>query len=216
MKTFLSLSAVVTSLLLSACSSTTPVGPVAAQSENSNRAILNVAVDDETMTVSLTNTTQQTVAIDGEMEVLFDFIFVGEAGNCEYERGQDLGKPLSQRLVKLAPGETITKVFKNGDIRHVYSLSSGISVDGRTHLANTTMSAYRLPDFSRLDGIAVTYESGGVQAGVPMALADEEDIPLPEDLLHASVAVEVKLTDKYKFPMPPYMLRGDKDLPHFE
>lgn len=216
MKKILPLPALMTTLLLSACIDTKPNVPVAAQSDNSNCAILNVAVKDNTMTVSLTNTTRWTVEVDGEMEILFDYVFVGEKGAPEYLGAKYSGKALSERLVKLAPGETVTKVFKSGDLFHRYQSATGISVDGRTHLSEHWVETYRLPDFSRLDGVAVIYADGGSQSGVPGDLAEEENIPTPTDMLHAAVSAEVRMTNQYVFPLPPARLKGDKDLPHFK
>lgn len=39
------------------------------------------------------------------------------------------------------------ELFKSGDLRPMYSVQSGISVDGRTHLTEMSVGTYRLPDF---------------------------------------------------------------------
>ena len=216
MKTLRTYSMLLAVLLLSACSITSSDGTFAEQSKNSHRAILAVTLENDTMTVSLTNKTKDVIELDGEMEILFDYYFVGGNDELEFLPADDGGEPLSKRLIKLSPGDTYTKVFKSGDLRHEYSLWTGISVDGRTHLNEMHVTAYRLPNFSQLDGIAVTYASGGSQARIPMELAGIEKVPTPRDLLDAAVSVEVRKTKKYVFPGMPYELRGDKDLPQYQ
>lgn len=201
-------------LLLSGCADLTQRGPVSAQSENSNRMRFDVVVHDQTMEVSVTNLTEKTVEVDGEMEIWFHYDFTG-AGSDSKTSEELGGKPLSQRLVKLDPGKTLTKVFKSGDVYHSYSSEHGIAVDGKTPLWQHTMYTYRMPDFSKLKGVVVLYASGSDDSMIPGELAATENMPLPDDLLEAAAAVEVKLADDFQCTLPPYMLKGDKDLPHF-
>ena len=175
------------------------------RSDNSTRAQLDVVVEGQEMTVTLTNLTDKVVAVDKEMELYFTIIFVG----VDYGIGEvkGFGKPLSERIVLLKPNESVSKKFRTGDIRHRYSVS--LPVGGWNATPDYSMAGGRVPDFSKVDGIVVKYSSRSWDSMMPGFLAYEQGYNLPDDLmLDAKVSVVVKLKRGFKYDMRE--LRGDK------
>ena len=201
----------VTMLVLSSCIGLSDFGGHhQVRSDNSNRAQLDVVVEGQEMTVTLTNLTDKVVAVDKEMELHFMIDFVGE--DCGLGEVKGFGKPLSERLVLLKPNESVSKKFKTGDIHHEYSVS--LPVGGWNATPGYSMAAGRVPDFSKLDGIVVEYSSRSWDSMMPRMLAHEQGYDLPDDLmLDANVSVVVKLKRGFKYDMG--LHRGDKELESF-
>ena len=180
------------------------------RSDNSNRAQLDVVVEGQEMTVTLTNLTDKVVAVDKEMELYFMISFVG----VDYGIGQvkGFGKPLSERIVLLKPNESVSKKFRTGDIHHEYSVS--LPVGGWNATPGYSMAGGRVPDFSKLDGIVVEYSSRSWDSMMPGVLAHQQGYDLPDHLmLDANVSVVVKLKRGFKYDMR--LHRGDKELESF-
>lgn len=211
MKAILSIMCCIAVLCLAACQNCGSVERVSVQSDNSSNAQLDVMIEKDEMTVTLTNLTDKTAVVDGEMEFFFDFDFDSQGRN-ELCAGKE--KTLAERVVKLAPGQSLTKVFKSGDVHHYYSVHHGISVDG-TGLNMKYRKPYRIPDFSKLDGIVIKYASGGQDSMVPLLLSTKEDTELLNSLLRAVVCVEIKFSDKYERTRAPMFYRGDRELESF-
>ena len=181
------------------------------RSDNSNRAQLDVVVEGQEMTVTLTNLTDKVVAVDKEMELYFMIGFVGE-DNGGGREVKGFGKPLSERIVLLKPNESVSKKFKTGDIHHEYSVS--LPAGGWNATPDYSMAGGRVPDFSKLDGIVVKYSSRSWDSMMPGFLAYEQGYNLPDGLmLDANVSVVVKLKRGFKYDMR--LHRGDKELESF-
>lgn len=144
------------------------------RSDNSNRAQLDVVVEGQEMTVTLTNLTDKVVAVDKEMELYFTIIFVGVDYGIGKVKG--FGKPLSERIVLLKPNESVSKKFRTGDIHHGYSVS--LPVGGWNATPDYSMAGGRVPDFSKLDGIVVEYSSRSWDSMMPGVLAHQQGYDL--------------------------------------
>lgn len=177
---------------LSGCLSDWVPGQGFVQSDSSSKARLKLAVKGNQMTVTLTNRTNETVVIDGEMELWFSFHFIGCDNMTRDSHSIERGKPLSARLVQLAPGESYTKVFKSGDVHHSYTIGSYSTADGGGGWFES-MSSYRIPEFSNLRGINILYSSHNTDYPIPCILARKENIASPDNLLDTVVSVEVSL-----------------------
>ncbi len=181
------------------------------RSDNSTRAQLDVVVEGQEMTVTLTNLTDKVVAVDKEMELYFMIGFVGE-DNGGGREVKGFGKPLSERIVLLKPNESVSKKFRTGDIHHEYSVS--LPVGGWNATPDYSMGEGRVPDLTKLDGIVVEYSSRSWDSMMPGFLAYEQGYNLPDDLmLDANVSVVVKLKRGFKYDMR--LHRGDKELESF-
>ena len=211
MKLIMKIITIISMMCLLACQRFEEKRIITAQSSNSSRAQLDVIIKGDEMMVKLTNLTAHTVEVDGDMEIYFTFFFIEKQKDISWGEYNRKGKPLSKRLVKLAPSESITKVFRKGDYHHSYSTSTYIMEDGRGGRENSIYT-YQIPDFTKLSGIVLTYDSRRNQASIPMALAAEEGIETPGDLLDASASLEIKLVKDFENPLPPYIMRGDKDI----
>lgn len=204
---------VLSMMCLLTCQSCENTRIITAQSTNSSRAQLTATIEGNEMMVKLTNLTDHIVAVDGDMEIYFTFLFVEKQDdNCRPKLSKGLGKPLSKRLVRLAPGESITKVFREGDIHHTYATNTYVGVDGGGGGAEHVMYTYQIPDLTKLGGIILLYNSRGYDGFIPQALATEEGIERPEDILDAAMSLEIKLANDYKNTCPPCLFRGDKDI----
>lgn len=196
-------------MCLSVCHHCENAGIITAQSSNSSRAQLAVTIEGDKMMVKLTNLTDHIVEVDGDMEIFFTFYFIGQEDNSRSELCEGLGKPLSKRLVRLAPGESVTKVLKKGDMHHYYTTSTYVTEDGKGGMVHR-MYTEQIPDLTEASGIVLVYDSRGIESMLPLALSEEGSEEW-KDILDAWVTLEIKLKKDYKNTLPPYMLRGDKD-----
>ena len=201
---------VILMMCLSACQDCKNAGVITAQSNNSSRAQLAATIEGDEMTVKLTNLTDHIVGVDRDMEVNFTFYFIGQEDNSRFKLCEGLGKPLSERLVRLAPGESVTKVFKKGDMHHYYVTSTYVREDGIGGMEHR-MYTEQIPDLTKVSGIVLVYSRRGSESMIPLALSEDGSEELNE-LLDASVSLEIKLKKDYKNTLPPYILRGDKEL----
>ena len=202
-------------MCLSACQVCKNAGVITAQSSNSIRAQLDATIEGDMMMVKLTNLTDHIVEVDGDMEVNFTFYFIGRKDNSRSKLCEGLGKPLSERLVRLAPGESITKVFKKGDMHHYYETSTYVTVDGIGGMVHR-MYTKQIPDFTEVSGIVLVYNRRGSESMLPLALSEKGSEERIDDLLDAAVTLEIKLKKDYKNTLPPYILRGDKDIKGYQ
>ena len=178
---------IISMMCLLVCTSCVNERIVTAQSSNSIRAQLDATIEGNEMTVKLTNLTDHTVEVDGEMEIFFSFDFTVD--NSEPKLSKGLGKPLSERMVKLAPGESITKVFRKGDVHHYYQSLTYISEDGKGGVENI-MYTYQIPDLTKLIEIDIIYDSRGGDSLLPLSLASAEEDT--KSFLDANASLEIK------------------------
>ena len=82
-------------------------------------------------------------------------------------------------MVRLAPGESITKVFRKGDVSHYYTTSTYVREDGRGGMEDS-MYTEQIPDLTQISGIALVYNSRGSESYLPLALAAKEGIERPK------------------------------------
>lgn len=204
---------IISMICLLSCPSCANDRRITAQSSNSSRAQLAVTIEGDKMMVKLTNLTDHIVEVDGDMEIYFTFYFIGDNSRSNLSKGS--GKPLSKRMVRLAPGESITKVFRKGDVRHYYTTSTYVTEDSRGGMEHR-MYTDQIPDLTQISGIVLIYNSRGSEGLLPLALAAEEGIEEMKDILDVSVSLEIKLKKDYKNTLPPYILRGDKDLKGYQ
>ena len=157
----------------------------ACRSHDAAKASLKASVRGNEMVVTLKNLSKEPVVIDGEMELWFHFVFSTPKG-LEHVSRTGSGKPVAARLVQLAPGERYTKVFRSGDEHNDYTLGSYSTSDGGGGWFDT-MNTYRIPDFSKVDWVSITYEVDSV----PYMMAVREKVQLPENLLKTKMSVDV-------------------------
>lgn len=156
----------------------------ACRSHDAAKASLKASVRGNEMVVTLKNLSNEPVVIDGEMELCFHFMFSLQE-NLEMIHGTGVGKPVAERLVQLAPGESYSKVFRSGDVHNYYTMGSYSTADGGGGWFDA-MNTYRIPDFSKVEWVTINYE----EDPVPYMKAAREKVQLPNNFLKTKMSVD--------------------------
>lgn len=119
------------------------------------------------------------------MEIMFAYELSPNGSTCIGEDDLSQQPPLPRRLQKLAPGGSISRTFRSGEVYRSYSSTTGLRADG---LSTLEVSQYRnrMPDFSNTTSFTVEY--GNSNGGMAYAATSPpEEHKLLESVLSAWV-----------------------------
>lgn len=176
------------------------------QSTKNLTASLSLKVDENDMTIALTNTSNHSIVVDRKFEFFISFKFYNLQGK-EYVKPDpdnphpsgsplltyiDKGKipenkePFKDRFVTLEPGKTVSKMIKDGDLIEYYSMATSFP----NHDISIGKEAYICPNINNIGKIKVEYSYFSFDLRILYIISNRNHYKVPDNYFRGDISTE--------------------------